>query len=426
MLGEMNIMKTVTNIVIAFIGKVARIFWGKTNASAEYHHCVLDSLSLEFLVFVAMGFSVFTANPVLARGTDYGRFEKINIANEDPRNGFFDISVEYGDNGTGWMAYSRVELPKHVETHIARSTDRGRTWSYAGQVNQSVDGSVIIDGRTHQGVWRYETPTLLFDTEDIPARRWKLFVHRYLTVPPYRKEDRLFENGWIEYKYASTPGGAWSKGIRLFCKRENNCRIDLNSLHKDLKSNRMYSEIGSITVDGTIYLSMDVSTSPTGLGQWKHHKIVLVSSQDHGMNWSYVGTLTDYNDADALGYLVLTGSSLVKDDERLFMLVTPSGAKGLFKKKRGHDGTLVLAFDDISRARLKRDAKGKLVVLKTIKPDSRSHSGGLSDYDERNVYGGVLFSQINLYMKPEIFQIFSTKQRIDQQGASAGADKPRR
>ena len=102
---------------------------------------------------------------------------------------------------------------------------------------------------------------------------------------------------------------------------------------------------------------------------------------------------------------------------RLFLLITPSGAKGLFKKNRGHDGTLIAEFDDIHRARLRRDAKGKLIVLKTLKPDL--HSGGLSDYDEKNTQGGILFSQINPKAKPEVFQIFSTRQRIAQQGAPA-------
>lgn len=225
----------------------------------------------------------------------------------------------------------------------------------------------------------------------------------------------LFENGRIEYKYSATPEGPWSKAVCLFGKGGNNCRIDLNSLHPDLKDNLFYNELGSIVVDGIIYLSMDASTTPTGLGKWKQRKVVLVYSRDHGITWNYAGTLTNYEDAKSFGYRVLTGSSLTEEGGRLFLLITPSGANGLFKKNRGHDGMIILEFDDIRRARLKRDAKGKLVALRTLKPDF--HSGGLSDYDEQNIQGGMLFSQINLQAKPEVFQIFSTKQRIVQQGA---------
>jgi hypothetical protein len=121
-----------------------------------------------------------------------------------------------------------------------------------------------------------------------------------------------------------------------------------------------------------------------------------------------VGTLTNYDDANHLGYLVLTGSSLVKAGGRFFLLVTPAGAKGIFKKNRAHDGTLVVEFDDLDRARLKRDAQGHLMVLKTIKPDL--NSGGLSDYDEKNTAGGILFSQINIRATSDYFQVFNTKE----------------
>ncbi len=358
--------------------------------------------------FIMCGVIIFIAQPSIAENS---QFVRIEIEGETPRNGFFDLSIEYDDSGTGWMAYSRIELPKHVETHIAKSVDGGETWQHVGVANRSQMDTILIDNKVRKGVWRYETPTLVFDREALPARRWKLFVQRYLTLAPYRETDRLFAQGWVEYRYAATPAGPWSEGVCLFGRLKNNCRVDLNTLHLDLQHNQMYNELGSIYMDGVLYLSMDVSISATGLGQWRQHKIVLVASRDHGITWDYVGTLTDFKDAEALGYVVLTGSSLVEEDGRLFMLATPSGAKGLFKKKRGHDGTIVLAFEDISRAKLKRDAQGKLVVFNRFSPDLKSLSGGLSDYDGRNLNGGVLFSQINLHDKPEVFQIFSTRQR---------------
>lgn len=340
----------------------------------------------------------------------HSRFERIDIVGEEPLNGFFDLSVEYGDDGIGWMAYSRIKIPEYVETHLAKSSDRGKTWRYLKVINRSTAGSAVIDGKMQKGVWRYETPTLLFDPTDIPERRWKLFVHRYFAVPPYKRDNRRFERGWIEYKYAASPEGHWSKGIRLFGHRENSCRVDLSSLHQDLKNFHHYSEIGSIVKNGTIYISLDASVSSSGLGKWKERRIVLVFSRDHGVTWNYAGILTDYKDADTLGYVVLTGSSLVKERGREFALLTPSGRKGLFRKNRAHDGTIVVEFKDIRRAQLKRDSKGRLVILKAYKPDLTS--GGLSDYDEQNTAGGMLFSQINITAMPAIFQIFSTKERI--------------
>ena len=340
------------------------------------------------------------------------QYEKIDIQGEEPRNGYFDISIEYAEDGTGWLAYSRVEIPKHVETHLARSTDRGQTWHFAGALNRSEEGSQSIDGVMQTGVWRYETPTLLYDPSDATSRRWKLFVQRYLSTLPHGKDDSHFGQGRIEYRHAAKPEGPWSESTCLFGKPRDGCQVDLNTLDLDLKDVSFYNELGSIVVDGVIYVSMDASATPSGFGRWEDRKVVLIRSRDHGKSWSYVGTLTDYADAGSLGYLVLTGSSLVAEDGRLFLLITPSGGKGLFRKNRGHDGTLVLEFDDIRHARLKRDGEGELLVLKSFKPGG--NSGGLSDHDERNTGGGMLFSQINLNGKPEFFQIFNSKQRVAQ------------
>jgi hypothetical protein len=376
------------------------------------------------LLVVVSAFGMIAADSTLATQPDRSLFEKISIVGEDHRNGLFDVSIEYDDTGTGWLAYSRVTIPKHVETHVAKSTDRGKTWSYVGPANRSTETSAVINGTVRKGALRYETPTLLFDPNDDGTRRWKLLVQRYLAIPPYRPGDSFFADGWIEYTYAPSPAGPWSEPSCLFGKKANHCRVDLTSIHPDLKHYVFFNELGSIVVDGTIYVSMDASPTSTGLGEWERRKIVLISSPDRGVTWSYAGTLTHYDDARTLGYRVLTGSSLVKEDGRLFLLITPSGATGLSAKNRAHDGTLVVEFDDIRRARLKRDARGNLRVLKTFKPDL--HSGGLSDYDEQNTSGGILFSQIDIRAKGEFFKIFRTNRGIAQPGAAADADMPRR
>jgi len=334
---------------------------------------------------------------------------KINIHNENHKNGIYDISIEYDKQGIGWMAYSRVELPKYVETHIAKSHDRGKTWRYVMKVNPSKDGA----HKQKRRVWRNETPTLLYDPTDSASRQWKLFSHRYPAKPPYKKGSHLYAEGWIEYKVANIPQGPWSKPIRLFGSRENNSRISINMLHPSLKDMQFYNEMGSIVIDGVIYLSLDTSPTANGLGKWKKRKIILIASKDHGQSWGYVGDLTNHNDAADLGYLVLTGSSLVLEKNKIFLLLSPSGAKGLFKKNRSHDGTLVVEVLDIAKAKLKRGVKGELVIKKWLKPTLES--GGLSDYDEQNSAGGIIFSQIDTSVKSikaDFFQVFNTGKTI--------------
>ena len=340
------------------------------------------------------------------------RYDKINIKGEDHKSGIFDISVEYGSDGTGWLAYSRVALPEYVTTHLAKSTNHGATWQYVGRLNQSHEDTYKVKGKKLRGTWRYETPTLLYDPTDRPERRWKLFVQKYYAKNPYGKRDKLFGDGYIVYQYASSPDGKWSNAVCLFGKRRDNCKIDLNSLHSDLRGMSFYNEIGSVTHNGIIYLSLDASATASGLGKWKRRKIILISSADHGRSWKYVGTLTDYGDANSFRYLVLTGSSLVKVKDKFYVLITPSGAKGPFKKK-AHDGTFVIEFEDITRAKLKRDKRGKLIVSKKLRP--YLHSGGLSDYDEQNTRGGMLFSQIDTSVKDkraQFFKVFNTREGI--------------
>ena len=338
----------------------------------------------------------------------YTNFSKIDISGDVQKNGIYDISIEYDNSGIGWMAYSRVELPKYVETHIAKSNDHGKTWDHVIRVNSSEHNS-----HNQQAIWRSETPTLLFDPTDAASRRWKLYSHRYPATPPYKKGSHLYADGWIEYKTANSPQGPWSKPIRLFGSREKRCLVDLNNLHASLADISWYNEMGSIVVDGTIYLSLDASPTANGLGKWRKRRVILIASNDHGKSWSYVGNLTDYDDAAELGYLILTGSSLVAENNKIWLFVSPSGAKGLFKKNKGHDGTVIIEVSDIKKAKLKRDKKGKLVVRKWIKPTL--HSGGLSDYDEKNTTGGIIFSQINIQIKSvtaDFFQIFNTGKSI--------------
>ncbi len=77
-----------------------------------------------------------------------------------------------------------------------------------------------------------------------------------------------------------------------------------------------------------------------------------------------------------------------------------------------HRGAFVMEFDDLSRARLKRDSLGRLIVAKYIRPDKTwvTHmGGGQSDYDEQNTAGGLVMAQFSSKGFPKLFQIFNTK-----------------
>lgn len=396
----MTVFQTISNIQMDYSDP------SNCASSQEIRRRLLIGCVLGVLGFWAVG----CAAPAGQVDATASRFEKLAIIGDPIRNGIFDASVEYSPDGIGWLVYSRVALPKYVSTHLARSLDQGRSWAYVAAINTSRDDTITVDGVAVSGAWRYETPTLVYDPEDASDRQWKLYVERYFSVPPHEPGDNIHSRGWIEVKYAHRPDGQWSKAVRLFGPPASGSSIDLNRLHPDLHGMKFYNEIGSIALNGVLYLSLDASPTASGLGKWRQRKVILLSSPDHGTTWRYAGTLTDYDDASDSGYVVLTGTSLVMEGERVFLLTTPSGAKGLGRKNRGHDGTWIVEFEDIARAKLKRDAGGRLVVLRKIPIDL--HSGGLSDYHEQNTHGGILFPQINIDTRPDVFQTYNTRQRI--------------
>jgi len=379
----------------------------------------MTAFIFRFFVLTVFLSIIWGCNLQAAKQTNQGakthsqpQYEKINIKGEDHKNGIFDISVQYGDDGIGWLAYSRVELPKFVETRIARSNDHGNSWTYVTTANTSEFGTFGEGDDTIDGIWRHETPSLLFDPQDKPDRRWKLYSQRVFHSAPYKKKSAMWGESWLEYRYARSPKGPWSDSIRLLSGKDGNAKININKLHKDLREMSFYNEIGSIAVDGNIYLTLDASTTSTGLGEWKKRKIILISSGDHGETWKYAGILTDYDDASHLGYLGLTGSSPARENGKQYLLITPVGKKGLTLKK-GHDGTVVVEFEDISRAKLRRDKKGNLVVIKRFDPVL--NAGGLSSYDGQNSAGGILFCQIDNSVKSptaQFFKVFNTRQGI--------------
>ena len=323
------------------------------------------------------------------------------------KNGLFDVSLEYGEDGVGWMAVSRVRIPKFVDTHIARSLDNGLTWTYVTSVGGSQEGVLNVGGAAKQGAWRDETPSLLYDPGDIPERRWKLYTNNYFVEKPFKTKSRLMSLGSINVRYAATPAGPWSQA-ECVIGNARACTLKPHTAHSDLADIRMNTEPATIVDNGTIYLAMDAGTTDTGLGDWERYRVILLASDDHGETWRYVDALLDHRDATAFGYSVFTGVSLVRVQNKIYVLATPSGATN--RKNKGHDGTMALELTDISQAKIRRDAAGKPVVAMRLAP--KRGSGGLADYDEQNTAGGIVFSEIHILRFPQVFRLYQTNRPL--------------
>ena len=326
--------------------------------------------------------------------------------------GIFDPSVKYSrDGNTGWLLYSSVTgeykpVGKYVHTNLDKSTDHGLTWSYVARLNTSTDATLVLgDGKTLAGAWRYEVSSLVRD-DGAPDGDWKLFVHKYFWSP---EKDRMFAYGWIAMRTARDPAGPWSDEVPLFGAGPSppapyhQTRVDLNTLSSELRHQVAYSEMGSLAHDGTLYLSIGAMWM---LGP---DKIVLLRSRDHAKTWEFVHTLANADDAKALGYSRLDGSSLVEERGRFFLLVTPGSRKLM------HDGTLAFEIGSLEHGFLKRDAAGNLAIAAYFPVQAGILSGpggGQSDYDEHNTAGGLIMPQFDVRSYPCIFKMFSTGRGI--------------
>lgn len=352
-------------------------------------------------------------------------YEEVMIYEESAPNGIFDPSLEYEPEGKiGWMAYSVVEEPGRVHTHMAKSSDNGKTWKKVIEVNVSAPAIINTpDNRQIKGVWRHEVPTLVHDPND-QGRQWKLFWHKYFVKSPFRGQDRMFHYGWIAYKYAADPQGPWSDDIALlgaggFPPKPFQCEINLNSLHKSLKGMVAYSEPGSLYKDDVLYLVLQCHESAVS-------KLILFASDDHAKSWKYVNTLLTAKDAQAFGYQHFTAPSLVQENNRVFLLMSPMSPIPV-----DHDGTAVIEFEDITKGLLKRNTQGQVLIHKYLPVTFKEANvnAGESDYDEYNTYGGIVMPQIDLNKamrnkKLELldFKIFNTKEGIVESRSESSKD----
>ena len=107
------------------------------------------------------------------------------IAGETAPQGIYDPSVEYEEDGIGWMSYSAVTAGNNacVETNLAKTTNHGETWVFVSSINPCNDDSVVEDGETMAGRWRYEVATILHDPKLSPDGSKAAFLRRVKQGP---------------------------------------------------------------------------------------------------------------------------------------------------------------------------------------------------------------------------------------------------
>jgi hypothetical protein len=312
-----------------------------------------------------------------------GPYTPLTISGDSPQNGIGDPSLEYSSPTDGWLAYSAVASNAtthalYVSTHVAHTSDNGKTWQFAQAVNQSTDATI----GSVAGAWRYEVPALIFDPGD-GGKEWKLFYHKYFAN---RVPTGMMQFGAINYRTAHDPAGTWSAEIPLFGAGAaplapfHNTRIDIQTLHPSLASTVSVTEPGIVEISGVLYMSASVLNGK---------EVILLSSSDHALSWHYVATMLTPADADPLGFAFFDATSISKGASNThYLLAAPTASNGL------RAGTMVFQFADITHGALARDGNRKPILLDFAKIESTARTGGSSDYSQHNTNGGLLIHEV--------------------------------
>lgn len=356
-------------------------------------------------------------------------YERISIIGETSNKGVFDSSVEYKDSSLGYLVYSGLEQPpeklqypniEFIHTHLAKSTDNGRTWTFVKRLTESISDTVEapffagifnLDSDTIEGEWHNEVPTLVYVPDDT-GKEWKLFWHKYFSrdMPAGEDRPRILSHSWIMMKEASSPeeldeaeeiklfGTGFSPGAKYNFESDSG-RINPSAVITT------YTEPGSLYWNNKLYVVLSYFE-----GTGESHRLILISSSDYGRAWDYIGVLLDGEDAQSLDrdYINFWGAALAEEDGRLFLLVPPI----VEDKVENYRGTFVFEFEDIDQALLKRE-NGALIPYKYFKYSlPRNINSGQADYHKYNTYGGLIMPQADLSAAPKYGQIYSTREGI--------------
>lgn len=205
------------------------------------------------------------------------------------------------------MSYSSVPSQDAIRTRVAVSGDMGATWTFVAEANQPQ--AITVDttetarcgGATCSGNLIHEVSSLVLDATDPNAnRRWKLFTHSYLHIPP---SDIAYNYGFIALATAPEPWGPWSTQQKLLgwaspTSLSSTGAAMLLSAWPQLQDCVTLTEPTALAVaDGSLYLATGCVYVGTEVGI----RVELFRSTDHAATFSPVGTLMGDAAARCLG-----------------------------------------------------------------------------------------------------------------------------
>lgn len=324
---------------------------------------------------------------------------EISVAGTPGSNGVFDPAPMADASGNLWMSHSSVQPSSNqptmnrVRTRIASSADRGGTWT---DIGVDPNGLATADFAVPDGsggamwaTWRFEVSRLLFDPDDIPARRWKMLWHRVLAI----NAGPIFQNSWVGLATAPTPGGPWSAERKLFTGTAYNAtdmdafigapEFPLAALHPaQLGGCIVFTEPGMLARNDGIYVSLQCAT----VG-----KVILLRCDRTFSSCDYRGDLLAAGEAAQFSQSgqALNGfaaSELVDVGGTPYLIVT-----GYEPPPDTYRGCLVFRIADLGTAAVERNA-GNPVLVKRVAGTAGSFNGACG-YHPAADGSGIIYSE---------------------------------
>jgi hypothetical protein len=316
-----------------------------------------------------------------------GSVSRLSIEGDAPGlGGISDPSLFYPAGAPmGFVAYTNTPMG-FLETHFARSTDRGGTWSLVGPVNTATKTMLPSGGLVSCGgaascptLLVHEVPTVIVDAAEPDAnRRFKVISDAYVE-PAFGSASMLptFLFGYLALQ-TSGDGLSWSSDTAVLGWNMTPTdaspalppvQTNVNTAYPALADCTLLLEPGMAIRPSTSTRdpgAIDLALSCIHLaGGTSTIRIVLLRSIDHARSFQYVGVLLSSDDATCLGSAdrSITGGDLFYLGSQEYLIasrlppVTPK-AGNIYRD------CLVFGVDDSGK--VLRDARGHPVALRRM------------------------------------------------------------
>jgi len=301
-----------------------------------------------------------------------------DLHSTDLFRGYGDPVLEKDPAGSLWLGYSwldnetvGVDSYNAVRTHLAKSDDGGATFTFVKAVNASAPTPDNV------GLVVHEVSSL--------ARRVDgTWHHAWLTYA-------IVGSARVEFHYQRTQGAspmdlgaatdAWLRGTVTTVATQ----IDESQI-VGAENCAAFTEPALFSHGGVNYLATTCIVS----GQPATQRLILL--RESGSALVLVGDLLAYNDAVALGGTRIEQIDLaVAQDGAVLAIVTPIDDSAAIP----HEGCVVLEVEDLTTAKMKRDASGALVKRAVLTGAGNGIGPGLCTYD-RDSSTGILMTLVQV------------------------------